>query len=426
MKRIPYLWAYMLALPLCACGGENDPEPYDYKTGETDLADFSLNYHEDKGGFVVEDYHGEDKDVFVPGEVTIGNLSGPVVEIAGYAFANRKNIHSLYLPESVHSIGAYAFHESSLRMLYTTPYLFHIDPDAYANTNLAIFEKDNIRYLPGRLGKYGYAIGYSKKMSIGGQFKLNLSEQCEAVGDQALSEGGFYVYYPKATIAFGDNKSGGAAYCPNWEAEFTPFDLQVAKAGSWSFAETYVKKVTFLDKLRNEIGDHAFAYCERLSEVVLTDRLDSIGAGAFYGCTALTTINLPRHLAEIRGSLFGGCSSLASIELPAGLTAIGGKAFEECVSLTSLKIPSGVSDLGKKDADGGSFGGDTFRGCTNLEKLFIPKSVTTLSGSDDNFKDCGKLTIYCEAESKPEGYRDGWNNGRNVVWGVSAEEFDRI
>jgi hypothetical protein len=51
-----------------------------------------------------------------------------------------------------------------------------------------------------------------------------------------------------------------------------------------------------------------------------------------------------------------------------------------------------------------------------LTSIIIPNSVTSIGYSA--FSDCKRLTIYCEAKSKPSGWDSLWNlDGRPVIWG---------
>lgn len=59
---------------------------------------------------------------------------------------------------------------------------------------------------------------------------------------------------------------------------------------------------------------------------------------------------------------------------------------------------------------------NAFRGCSSLISIEISNSVTSIG--DDAFIDCNNLTIYCEANSKPDGWDFNWNlSNCPVVWG---------
>ena len=50
----------------------------------------------------------------------------------------------------------------------------------------------------------------------------------------------------------------------------------------------------------------------------------------------------------------------------------------------------------------------------------IPNTVTGIG--INAFGNCNLLTIYCQSESEPSGWRSDWNNlNRPVVWGYNLE-----
>ena len=145
-----------------------------------------------------------------------------------------------------------------------------------------------------------------------------------------------------------------------------------------------------------------------------------IAGSGFSGCTSLKEIEIPNSITEILAGAFNNCPLLASVIIPSGVTTIGEDAFGGCTSLTSIEIPSGVAAIGMW----------AFRYCTSLTNVTIPNSVTSIGESA--FYCCKSLTtIYCEAESQPNGWNYNWNDGANanVVWdyfggnGIYDEEF---
>ena len=154
------------------------------------------------------------------------------------------------------------------------------------------------------------------------------------------------------------------------------------------------------------IGGWAFDGCDSLESIVIPSSVTSIDDSAFSGCDSLVSIEIPSSVKSIGNSAFWGCDSLESIEIPFGVTSIGSGAFEDCSSLTSIVIPSSVTRIGSS----------AFSGCSSLASIVIPSSVTIIANYA--FSGCNSLTIYCEAESEPEGWDDTWNNECTVVWGV--------
>ena len=75
------------------------------------------------------------------------------------------------------------------------------------------------------------------------------------------------------------------------------------------------------------IGNAAFAYCDKLTEVVLPNTITNIGANAFNFCYDLSKVNIPAGVTTIGPNAFGICTSLLNLEVPTTVTTIGSNAF---------------------------------------------------------------------------------------------------
>ena len=114
-------------------------------------------------------------------------------------------------------------------------------------------------------------------------------------------------------------------------------------------------------------------------------------------------------IVEISGYAFA-YHGLKSIVLPSTVTTIGGSAFMSCYSLENITMSKNIVNIGAY----------AFAGCHRLVSIVIPLSATNLKGYI--FNNCSKLTIYCEATSKPSEWNAYWNAGNNqVVWGYTGE-----
>ena len=166
----------------------------------------------------------------------------------------------------------------------------------------------------------------------------------------------------------------------------------------------------------------AFSYCSRLTSVIIPNSVTDIGAGIFSGCTSLTSINvesgnikydsrdncnaiietssntliagcrnttIPNSVTSIGYHAFSDCSGLTSITIPNSVTSIGWSAFWNCSGLTSITIPNSVTSIGSS----------AFSDCTGLTSVTIPNSVTSIG--EWAFSDCTGLTSVTTASETP-------------------------
>lgn len=122
----------------------------------------------------------------------------------------------------------------------------------------------------------------------------------------------------------------------------------------------------------------------------------SIGQKAFMDCDSLISITLPNSITSIEDNAFYGCSALTTITLSENVTNIGKEAFAYCAHLTNITIPSSVTSIGDY----------AFSYCYSLSTIIIPSNVKTLGIGV--FKENNFITIYCEIDSKPDTWQNGW------------------
>ena len=163
-----------------------------------------------------------------------------------------------------------------------------------------------------------------------------------------------------------------------------------------------------------------------LKEAILPSSVKTIETGAFFNCTSLHLAKLP-NVSYIGETAFKWCEKLTNIELSPSLNYIGAFAFQG-TGISMIDIPEGVEEL---------YG--TFYNCFALTKLTLPKSLKKVNANTFSF--CYKLTdIYINAPIPPScdgnfenlsvdecvlhvpqgsytEYRhaDGWNKFTNIV-----------
>lgn len=128
-----------------------------------------------------------------------------------------------------------------------------------------------------------------------------------------------------------------------------------------------------------------FIGCTALSNISFNPGTTRIGAGLFGKCDYLKAISIPDTVKEIGNNAFEGCSSLTEIKLPKDLTDIGSEAFLDCTRLTSINLPEGTKNIGY----------DAFKNCQSITSATIPTSLETITGLWDArgiFGGCSRLT----------------------------------
>ena len=159
----------------------------------------------------------------------------------------------------------------------------------------------------------------------------------------------------------------------------------------WADFLASIEKVV-ISKGVTSIGNEAFKWCERLTNVTIPDSITSIGNSAFYDCSSLTSVTIPDSVTSIGYCAFSGCSSLTSVTIGNGVTSIN-DSFSGCVSLKNFTVSESNSAYSSKD--GVLFNKNKTKlvaypaGKTNTSYT-IPNSVSEIK--EWAFSDCSDLT----------------------------------
>ena len=211
------------------------------------------------------------------------------------------------------------------------------------------------------------------------------------------SENGVLFNKNKTTLIYYPSRKEGAYTIPN--------TVTTIGDGAFHYCADRLTAVTIQNSVTT-IGASAFDWCYALTSITIPNSVTSIGNGAFKNCYALESVTMSNSITSISEELFSGCA-FTSIEIPNGVTRIESYAFH-ATDLTSLIIPNTVKTIGER----------AFERCSDLETIVIPKSVDSIGVAA--FTGDSKLTIYCEAESQPDGWNAYWNwDDRPVEWGYN-------
>ena len=339
-----------------------------------------------------------------------------VETISSYAFASYLNVESVTIPDTVKRIEFWAFHI----MDNSTPAKINI-PSSLEYIGMYAFQgccADSIVIPASTKTIAPYAFTYSQIKNI------EILAPLEQIGTCA-----FYETY-------------------GLESVILPNTLKRIDGGMFSFCNS-LESVYIPDSV-TYIGDSAFWGCQSLNNIAISNSITYIGYGAFMNCTSLESVVIPDsvvHLGDrafencslknvvignsitkinnafvnnqllesivmgdsvevIGTGAFAGCKLLKNITLGNSVKEIRYQAFYNCSSLESINLPSTVTFIDE----------EAFANCSSLKSIHISKSVEKIGGF--SFYGCNQITIYCEADSKPQSWDDNWNySNLPVIWG---------
>lgn len=398
--------------------------------------DFEYSLDSTKTEATITKYKGNSSVVKIP--ITIDGYT--VVGIF-HAFDNCRNVTSVTIPNSVTSIGDFAFYEcNNLKSVIIPDSVSSIGGNAfYGCTKLT-----NIT-IPDSVTSIGY-----------GAFSGCRSLTSIMIGNNVTSIDGnaFYdcsnlnsVYITDISawcgISFSIvNSCNPLCYADNLYVNgvkitdlVIPNDVTTINPGAFYHCSS-LTSVTIPDSVKS-IGARAFNDCARLTNVTIGNNVTSVGYEAFCNCTGLTSITIGKNVTSIGDNAFYNCTGLKNINYNAkaavtdwdanvfgnagiasdgitlifgntveiipdclfnngyyssahtritsvtignNVTSIGNWAFCNCDNLTNITIGNSVTNIGYY----------AFAGCTGLTNITIPNSVTSISYSA--FQECNNLT----------------------------------
>ena len=236
-------------------------------------------------------------DINIPSELDHHSVTG----LGDYSFATEENgsplydihhhnIHSVTIPESVTSIGQFAFESC-----------FSLD---------SLIIKDAAT-----------SIGESAFDGCSHLTTLSLGKNITTIGDYAFQ---------------------GCSYLTN-----VTIPQSVTSIGRQAFYLTDLNTLTIKGPIKS-MGYAAFAGCTNLTSLSLYDGIQTIGEGTFINSTSLEAVTIPQSVTSIGASAFANCSNLRTITIPEKVTTIESDTFTGCSYLESITLPAGLKSFQDK------------------------------------------------------------------------------
>ena len=317
-------------------------------------------------------------------------IPNSVTSIGDSSFSWCNSLTSLTIPNSVTTIGTNPFIRLTILLENRSPHfyvednvLFTADKKrliAYCSTQASYTIPNSVT----SIGSYAFkdcssltaltipnsvtTIGNSAFFSCKSLTSLTIPDSVTSIGEWAFSgcECLASLTIPDSVTSIGE----WAFYrCESLTSLTIP--NSVTSIEEWAFSGCECLTSLTIPNSVTSIGMGAFGDCSSLTSLAIPDSVTFIGYCAFYKCKSLTALTISASVTTIGDSTFSGCSSLTSLTIPDSVTSIGNWAFEDCSSLTSLTIPASVSSIGVR----------AFLNCSSLISLTIPESVTSIGAS---------------------------------------------
>ena len=354
---------------------------------------------------IYSDENTEITDLVIPNSVT---------SIGSYAFYNCSGLTSVTIPNSVKTIGKSAFSRcSSLTSVTIGNSVTSIGSDVFYGCNGLI----NVNINSNSIISKTYSSESNLKNIFGSQVKSYIiGDGVTSIGNSAFEgcSGLTSITIPNSVTTIGRSVFKD---CSGLKKVIVPDIAAWCNISFGNYAENplYYAKHIFSDENTEitdlvipnsvtSIGSRAFEGCSGLTSITIPNSVTSIGSGAFVSCSGLTSITIGNSVTSIGSVAFYSCSGLKSVTIPNSVTSIGDYAFKGCSGLTSIVVEKGNTKYDSRNNCNAiietasntlirgckttvipnsvkTIGSYAFDGCIGLTSVTIPNSVTSIGSS---------------------------------------------
>ena len=313
----------------------------------------------------------------------------PVVEIGDSAFKNRKQIKSIFMPNSILKIGEEAFSCcTSLTSITIPDSVTSIGGSAFFGCSglISITIPNSVEYI-GEGAFSGCESLVSITIPFVGHSMPNRFASSATLFGYIFGESS-YTSGVAVEQAYADRAGTSSTY-------YIPSTLRsvTVTGGSILFGAFYncsMLTSIIIDNGVTSINDFAFRGCSGLKSITFPNDVgvQIRGKGVFYGCSGLTSVTIPDCVTSIDDYTFYGCTDLISVLTSKNLRSIGRLAFGDCSGMISINISDNLRNI--DDC--------AFYGCTNLTSVMFEGTKAqwdAISKGTSWDADTGNYTIYC-------------------------------
>ena len=198
-------------------------------------------------------YIGDNDTLTIPNSIEHNKVVYKVITIGECAFSICLELTSITIPDSVTSIGDFAFRSCDITSITIPNSVTRIGNSAFYNCNslTSITIPNSVT----RIGEYAFHNCYSLT-------SITIPNSVTSIG-----EGAFYYCNSLTSVIIGNS---------------------VTRIGEYAFKNCRSLISISIPASVTSIGTCAFEYCTSLTNIIIPNRVTNIGYSAFSGCTSLT------------------------------------------------------------------------------------------------------------------------------------------
>lgn len=290
-----------------------------------------------------------------------------------HLFVNGSEITDLVIPNTVSSIGAYAF--------YNMQYLKSV----HIPSSVTSIGKDAFKYVYGGVKADFESIESLCKISFANEDSNPLSNSNLYVNGIEVKD----VVVPNTISSIGDYTFCNATNIESVSIQSSVTDIaSSAFEGCSKLATVSIDSPVLVEKTYSSSSDNNLPYLfgSQVTKFIIGDTPTKIGDYTFYQRTGITEVKFGKNIKSIGQRAFYGCTGVTFVVLPEGLTSVGTYAFYGS-GMKSLSLPSTLTSIGSY----------AFGSCSNLNDVYVHYiTPPTLSSG---FSKYGNLHVYKQMEN---------------------------